>query len=96
MKLSKEEIQHIADLARLELSDEEKEIYGKQLSHILDYVSHLAEVSTDNVEPTAQVTGLESIWREDEVNDFDDEENKLALAQSPETKDGQIKVGKIL
>ncbi|MFA6963396.1 MAG: Asp-tRNA(Asn)/Glu-tRNA(Gln) amidotransferase subunit GatC [Patescibacteria group bacterium] len=66
-KLSIQEIEHIAKLSRLELSEDEKELYSHQLSDVLAYVEQLNEVNTDNVEPAANVTGLENIWRDDEV-----------------------------
>ena len=96
MKFKKEEIQHIADLARLELSDKELDIYGKQLSNILGYIEQLQEVDTDGVEPTAQVTGLENFWREDEPCVWDDSERVNAINQAPEVEDGQVKVGRVL
>ena len=63
MQLSKEEIQHIAKLARLELTDKELEKYGGQLSAVLNYIDQLKEVDVKGVEPTAQVTGLENVLR---------------------------------
>jgi aspartyl-tRNA(Asn)/glutamyl-tRNA(Gln) amidotransferase subunit C len=96
MKLSEAEIQHIADLARLELSEAEKEIYGKQLSHILDYIDQLKEVNTAGIEPTAQVTGLENVYREDRIVGWKEDEVESALKQSPEIEGEQIKVKRIL
>lgn len=84
MKLKKEDIQHIADLARLELSDEELEKYGSQLSDILNYIGQLKEVDTSNIEPTAQVTGLENITRADEVEEWPQDEVEAALGQAPD------------
>ncbi len=96
MKLSKKDIEHVAELARLDLSDEEKERYGNQLSDILTYVNQLSEVDTDGVEPSAQVTGLQNQYREDEISVWDDEERKNAIKQAPETEDNQIKVKRVL
>ncbi len=96
MKLKKSEIEHIANLARLELSDEELSLYGEQLSGILDYIDQLQEVDTTGVEPTAQVTGLENVLREDVVNVWDKKEQADALAQAPSLEDGQIKVKRVL
>lgn len=67
LKLSENEIRHVAKLANLDLSNEEVEKFQKQLSEVLDYVEVLNELNTDNVEPTSQVTGLENVTREDEV-----------------------------
>ena len=55
MKISKEEIEHIAVLARLSLSEEEKELFGSQLSSILDYMEKLNELDTKGIEPTSHV-----------------------------------------
>ena len=96
MKLEKKQIEHIAELARLELSDEELSKYGEQLSGILTFIDQLKEVDTEDTEPTAQVTGMENIFREDEVIDWDDNERKQALAQAPALEDEQIKVKRIL
>jgi aspartyl-tRNA(Asn)/glutamyl-tRNA(Gln) amidotransferase subunit C len=96
MKLSTQEIQHIANLARLDLTEAELELYGNQLSGILDYIDQLQEVDTTGVEPTAQVTGLENILREDVVNEWDMVEQGNALAQAPGLEDGQVKVKRVL
>ena len=65
--LSEEQVRHIAKLARLRLSDDEVKKFSKELSSILEYIDVLNELDTENVEPTAQVTGLSSVFREDEV-----------------------------
>jgi len=65
MKISKEEIEHIAMLARLSLSGEEKELFGSQLSSILDYMDKLNELDTDAVEPTSHVLLLSNVMRDD-------------------------------
>lgn len=93
--LTNEQIKHIANLARLELSSEEELKYGDQLSAILGYIDKLEEVNTDKVSITAQVGGLVNVWREDEVIAWDEKEVAAALAQG-ETASGQIKVKKVL
>jgi len=82
MKLSKQEVEHIATLARLRLTEEEKEKYSGQLSGILDYVEKLSAVDTSNIEPTSQVTGLTNITRGDEVIDSNISEELVACAPS--------------
>lgn len=67
MKLTKEQVQHVAKLARLGLKEDEISKFQTQLSGILDYVEMLNEVDTDGIEPTAQVTGLKNISRDDTV-----------------------------
>lgn len=69
MKLTKQQVQHVATLARLGLSDAEIEKFQGQLSNILEYVEQLNEVNTEGIEPTAQVTGLLNVTREDAVLD---------------------------
>ena len=65
--LSPAQVAHIAKLARLRLTPEETEKMTKELSSILQYVDMLSEVNTENVEPTAQVTGLTNALGEDIV-----------------------------
>jgi len=65
--LTKEEVKHIANLAKLKLTDGEVEKFQQQLSEVLDYMEVLNEVDTKDIEPTAQVTGLENVFREDEA-----------------------------
>lgn len=96
MKLSKEEIQHIAHLARLELSAAELEKYGSQLSAVLEYIDQLKEVDVEGVEPTAQVTGLENVWRKDEPRDCPESEREAALDEAPELEERQVKVKRVL
>ncbi len=96
MKLNKKDIQHIANLARLELTQTEEKKYGEQLSAILDYVEQLQEVDVNNVEATAQVTGLANVLREDKVKDWDEQERDTALKQAPDMVDGQYKVKRVL
>ena len=62
------EINHLLELARLELSNEVKEKIAQDLAKILDYVNQLQEVKTDNLEPMAGGTFSENILREDEIN----------------------------
>jgi len=71
MKLTKSEVEKIAKLSRLELNKDEKELYASQLSKVLDYVEKLNEVDTENVAITAQVTGLENVYRHDKMEQCD-------------------------
>jgi aspartyl-tRNA(Asn)/glutamyl-tRNA(Gln) amidotransferase subunit C len=65
--LSDDDVRHIAKLARLKLKDSEVKKFSKELTSILDYIDILNEVDTENVEPTAQVTGLTNVERAEEV-----------------------------
>lgn len=96
MKLEKKDIKHIANLARLELSEDEIKKYGDQLSDVLGLFDKLNEVDTTNVEPTAQVTGLTNKLREDVVNEWDDDEKRAALDEAPDFENKQYKVKRIL
>ncbi|MFA6307163.1 MAG: Asp-tRNA(Asn)/Glu-tRNA(Gln) amidotransferase subunit GatC [Patescibacteria group bacterium] len=96
MQLSKEEIQHIAKLARLELTEAELKKYGGQLSAVLNYIDQLKEVDVKGIEPTAQVTGLENVLREDAVRDWDEKEIEQALKDAPEREERFIKVKRII
>ncbi|HBB38192.1 MAG: Aspartyl/glutamyl-tRNA(Asn/Gln) amidotransferase subunit C [Candidatus Magasanikbacteria bacterium GW2011_GWD2_43_18] len=90
MKLDISDIEHIATLARLHLTDEEKERYADQLSAVFDYIGMLDEVDTTGVAETCQVTGLEDVVREDVASECDEETRKKIIAQFP------AKVGNLL
>lgn len=68
MKLTKEQVEHVAKLANLPLTEEEIEKYSKQLSAILDYVESLNKVAANNIEPTFNTTGLENVMTKDGVS----------------------------
>lgn len=91
MKLSKKEVEKIAQLARMGLTEEEKKTFADQLSVILDYVEKLKEVDTSKVEPTAQVTGLEDHLRNDEIVDVGEEMKQGLLENAPELEDNLVK-----
>ena len=59
------DIEHLAKLARLKLTDAEKEKFSNQMGTIIEYIEKLNELNTDNVEPTAHVLGLNNVFRED-------------------------------
>lgn len=96
MQLQSEEIKHIADLARLELSESDMEKYGQELSAVLGYIEQLQEIDAKDIEPTAQVTGLTDVWREDIAGEWAAEDNEIALKNAPEYEDGFIKVKRVL
>ncbi len=66
MTISKDEVLHVARLARLELSDEEVERFGEQLSAILEAVSKVQELDLSDVPPTSHPHDVVNVWREDE------------------------------
>lgn len=95
MKITREEINHLATLSNFSLEDAEAEALGKDLNQIIEYISQLDELDTEGVEPTYQVFEMENVWREDEIKPQEaDREALLALA--PEAADNQIKVPKVL
>lgn len=69
MLLSPQEVKKIAQLANLTLTEKEVGKFSNQLSDVLTYIDKLNELDTKNVEPTAQVTGLENVFREDVINE---------------------------
>ena len=97
MKISEKEVRYIADLANLELSDEEIGRYRADLEEILTYVEKLNELDTSNVEPMAQVIyeGSETAtFREDETRPS--LEQQEALASAPQSGAGHFKVPKVI
>jgi len=90
--ISQENVKHIAKLARLGITDEETVKLQKDLTAILDFIGKLSEVNVDNIEPTAQATGLSNVWRTDEKIKRNEESRERLLDNAPETKDGYIKV----
>lgn len=92
MKLTPEQIEAIAQLARLDLTDREKKMYAEQLSVVLDYIEMLDEVDTAGVEETCQVTGLEDIVREDVALECDEETRQKLINQFPDKMGNLLKV----
>jgi len=90
--LSKSEVQKIAQLARIEITDEEAEKYSTELSGILDFVEKLNEVETEGVEPIAHISGAKNVIREDKVVEYDDETKDNVINNFPEKKDRFDKV----
>jgi aspartyl-tRNA(Asn)/glutamyl-tRNA(Gln) amidotransferase subunit C len=95
MAITREEIKHIAELSRLELSEEEIEKFSGQLDSILKYVGQLNEVETKKVELAAQVSGLVDVWRPDDIKEWNRGEVEEALNQG-EREGGQVKVKRVL
>lgn len=94
-KITREEIDHLAELSNFSLTDEEKDSLGTDLGNIIDYISQLDELDTKGVEPTYQVFEMENVWRDDEIKPQEaDREALLNLA--PAEQDNQIKVPKVL
>ncbi len=94
MSLMKIDVSHIAELANLPLTDEEKKKFEKQLEDTLEHIANLQEINTKNIEPTNQVTGLENVMREDVVKPSLTQ--KEALQNAKDTYKGFIKVKAII
>ena len=91
MSIAKGEIEHVAGLARIRLTETEKKKFADELGSILGYVDKLKEIDTESVESTAQVTGLENIFREDKPTAGEPKREKL-IGQFPHKKDDHLKV----
>lgn len=94
MIITIKDVEHVAMLARLELSEEEKQSYTKSLNAILEYMEVLNRLDTSQVEPTAHVLPLQNVFREDNLHVCLDKE--LALANAPEEEKGCFKVPRIV
>lgn len=90
--ISDETIEYVGILAKLELSDQEKEDAKKDMGKILDYIDKLNELDTSGVEPMSHVFPVNNVFREDVVVNGDDREN--ILKNAPEEKDGAFVVPK--
>lgn len=94
MKITKQEVEHVAKLARLELSDQEKETLMNQLSNILTYVEKLNELDTKGVEPTSHVLDINNVMRDDVPEECLPQEQ--ALANAPDKASGHYRVPLII
>jgi len=91
--ITKEEIQKVAKLARIEIKQTEEKRLAETISAVLDYMNILNEVDTSGVESTNQVTGLENIVREDEIKDC--EYSEKLVKQFSKVKDDKLIVPKV-
>lgn len=97
MSITIKEVEHIAKLARLGLSESEKKKYSKELSGILDYIDKLNKADTKDIKPTSQVAGLKNILREDKnPHEVDIEKIKKIIGQAPQRKENFVKTKPIL
>ncbi|MFH0951234.1 MAG: Asp-tRNA(Asn)/Glu-tRNA(Gln) amidotransferase subunit GatC [bacterium] len=94
--ISKEEIKHVADLAKLEISNQEINKYSKELSAVVDYIGQLKEVDTQDTAITAQVTGLTNKTREDKVKNWNKAEVKQILKQAKSKPGQEITIPRVL
>ena len=94
MRLTEEEVRHVAALARVAMADDEVELMRSQLSNILEQVSVLNEVDTEGVEPTGHSVDVTSVMRDDEVGESSPMED--VLANAPSRHDDFIRVKAVL
>ncbi|KAB1440447.1 Asp-tRNA(Asn)/Glu-tRNA(Gln) amidotransferase subunit GatC [Candidatus Galacturonibacter soehngenii] len=90
--ITDETIEYVGILAKLELSEEEKEQAKKDMANMLDYIDRLNELDTEGVEPLSHVFPVNNVFREDIITNEDDREN--ILLNAPEQKNGSFQVPK--
>ena len=94
MKITKDQVLYVADLARLNLDAAAIEKFAGQIGEILEYVDKLNEVNTEGVKPTSHAISLNNAFREDEQKEHLDREQ--ALANAPQKEDGNFLVPKVV
>lgn len=94
MSVTRKEVEHVAALARLRLTEEEKEQFTERLNAILQYAEKLNELNTEGVEPTSHVLPLRNVMRPDEARPSWPLED--VLANAPEEEDGHFRVPAVL
>ncbi|MCZ6469642.1 MAG: Asp-tRNA(Asn)/Glu-tRNA(Gln) amidotransferase subunit GatC [Candidatus Dadabacteria bacterium] len=94
MKISKDDIIKVSELARLEFKEEELEKFTEQLGNILEYIEQLNELNTDNVEPTSHVLDISTPLREDKVVEWLSTEE--VLKNAPESEDDFFVVPQVI
>ena len=92
--ISLKDVEHVALLARLVLTEEEKAVYTKQLSDILEHARKLQDLDTTDTQPTAHVLPLNNVFREDKVGEHLSVEK--VLSNAPEKQENFFKVPKIV
>jgi len=94
MKITKDDVVHVANLARLELSDAAIEMFAVQIGDILDHVDSLNQVDTQGIAATSHAISLTNAFRDDDVSENADPE--VSLANAPESEAGSFVVPKII
>ena len=94
MKITRQEVEHVARLARLGLSGEEREKMQAQLNAILTYIDKLNQLNTSKIEPTSHVIPMTNVFREDAVSSCLSQEE--ALANAPDRQEVFFRVPRIL
>lgn len=94
MAISRDEVEHVAKLARLELSNEEIELFTDQLGVILEHASRVTALDTEDVPPTAHPIEVTNVWREDIAKPTLNRDE--VLANAPATEEGKFRVPRIM
>jgi len=94
--INRKEVQRVAKLARIGITQKEEEKFSRELSLILDYVEKLKEVDISKTPPTSHSVGIKNITREDSESEKLKMKNEKLLELAPETKNGYLKVKSIL
>jgi aspartyl-tRNA(Asn)/glutamyl-tRNA(Gln) amidotransferase subunit C len=94
-KLTRDDVLKLAELAKLELTEEETSLFQKEISEILQYVEQLQSVDVTGLEPTNQVTGLSDVMRKDTEVDYR-LDRKVLFENLPDSEDNQIKTKRVL
>lgn len=92
--ITKKDVEHVALLARLELSEEEKDTFTRQLAQILEHAANIQKPDTAKIPPTAHIAPLKNVLREDKTRPCIS--NKDALSNAPKEEDGGFVVPKIV
>lgn len=93
--ITNDDVRHLAQLSGLQMSDPEVVSLCADIKKIINYINQLDELDTDGVEPTYQVTGLQNVWRDDEIIDSSVSRQQL-LALAAEQSDNCVKVPRVL
>ncbi len=94
MKISKEEVEHIAKLSRLEIDEKEKERFAHQLSDVLNHMEKLNQLDTEHVEPTSHILPIQNVFKGDEIKEVFPMIDPLSNA--PQKDHGHYRVPKIV
>ncbi len=94
MDIDIKQIEQVANLSRIKLTDNEKNVFREQLTSILGYIEKLNELDTDNVQPMAYATSIKNVFREDQQGSSFPRQEILEL--SPSSANGFFKVPKVL
>lgn len=94
MKITKDEVIHVANLARLDLDEASLDQFANKIGHILEYIDTLNQIDTSNIQPTSNALSLTNAFREDKVKEHMNRE--AALSNAPEKEKGFFVVPKVI